>query len=241
MAVMPSRPRSSSRSANVGADYYLAFTTGLLGGFGHCIGMCGPIVASLAWKQAEEPGSGGPPIMLQLQYHAGRIATYTLAGASMGWAGSFVSVAGRMAGIQSFVMLLAGATMVLMGASIAGMGRGTALLEGRSGWILSAARRVLAAPAAFRYPALGLLLGLLPCGLSYSIFIGAAGTGSLTSGALLSLFFGLGTLPAVLLFGSLLTTVSAIVRRWIYRAGGIAIIAMGVLFILRGVSYHAGL
>jgi len=35
----------------MGPDLYLAFTTGLLGGFGHCIGMCGPLVAALNWRQ----------------------------------------------------------------------------------------------------------------------------------------------------------------------------------------------
>ncbi len=29
------------------ANALLALTTGLLGGFGHCAGMCGPLVASL--------------------------------------------------------------------------------------------------------------------------------------------------------------------------------------------------
>ena len=226
----------------MGADYYLAFTTGLLGGFGHCIGMCGPIVASFAWKQPVAGDAGGPGQWThQLQYHAGRTATYALVGALMGLTGSFVNVAGRLAGIQNIVALSAGAMMVLMGSSIAGLWRGAALLERHNGTVLSAARKVLAMPPAYRYPALGLLMGLLPCGLSYTVFIAAAGAGGMLQGSLVSLLFGLGTLPAVLLFGRLTASLGASVRGGIYRAGGFAIIVMGGVFIYRGVRDHAGL
>jgi sulfite exporter TauE/SafE len=226
----------------MGADYYLAVTAGLLGGFGHCIGMCGPLVAALAWKQPLPDASGTMAHWRpQLLYHTGRIATYTLIGAVMGLSGSFVNVSGRIAGFQNMAALLAGIVMVLLGMSIAGLWRGASLLEGNDRIVLAAARKAVAIPSAFRYPVLGLVLGLLPCGLSYTVFIAAAGTSSMLAGALLSLLFGLGTLPAVLLFGRLAASLSASLRGWIYRAGGLAVIAMGFVFIYRGVRDHAGL
>ena len=226
----------------MGSDYYLAFITGLLGGFGHCIGMCGPIVASLAWQQRDAVDMlASWQWMRQLQYHAGRIITYTAVGAVMGLTGSFVNVAGRIAGIQNAVALLAGGMMVLMGLSITGLWRGTALLEGRAGAFLGSARGVLALPPAVRLSALGLLMGLLPCGLSYTVFIAAAGAGGMLPGAMISLLFGLGTLPAILLFGTVTAMLGASLRGRIYRAGGIAIILMGIVFIFRGMRAHAGL
>lgn len=226
----------------MGVDYYLAFTTGLLGGFGHCIGMCGPIVASFAWKHPVTGGSPAPGQWTrQLQYHSGRIATYTLVGAAMGLSGSFVNVAAHLAGAQNVVALGAGIMMVLMGFSIVGLWGGASLLERHNSAALSAARKVISLPVAIRYPVLGLVLGLLPCGLSYTVFIAAAGAGGAFPGALLSLLFGLGTLPAVLLFGKLTASLSASLRGRIYRAGGVAVIVMGILFILRGVRDHAGL
>lgn len=224
------------------ADYYLAFTTGLLGGFGHCIGMCGPIVASLAWKQPAPGGAGAPTQWTrQLQYHTGRIVTYTLIGAVLGLSGSFVNVTGSIAGVQNIVALFAGIMMVLMGMSIAGLWRGATLLEGHNRSVLAAARTIAATPSAFRYTVLGLVLGLLPCGLSYTVFVAAAGAGGMFQGALVSLLFGLGTLPAILLFGRLAASFSASLRGRIYRAGGVTIIVMGILFILRGVRDHASL
>jgi sulfite exporter TauE/SafE len=226
----------------MGADYYLSFTTGLLGGFGHCIGMCGPIVASFAWKHQVPGGEPAPGQWTrQLQYHAGRIATYSLVGAVMGLSGSFVNVAGKMAGAQNLVAFGAGIMMVLMGLSISGLWSGASLLERHTGVVLSAARRAISVPSGLRYPALGLILGLLPCGLSYTVFIAATGSGGALQGALISLLFGLGTMPAVMLFGTLTASFSASLRGLIYRSGGVAIVVMGILFILRGVRGHAGM
>jgi len=167
--------------------------------------------------------------------------TYSLIGAVMGLSGSFVNVAGRIAGVQNIVALGAGVMMVLMGLSITGFWRGASWFEGHNNGVLSVARKVLAVPSLYRYFLLGLVLGLLPCGLSYTVFIAAAGTGGALPGVLISLLFGLGTLPAVLLFGTLVASLSGTLRGRIYRFGGVAIIAMGIMFILRGVRDHAGL
>jgi uncharacterized protein len=226
----------------MGTDHYLAFTTGLLGGFGHCIGMCGPIVASFAWKPQSAAGTSTQgQLALHLRYHAGRVMTYALIGAVMGLSGSFVNVAGRIAGAQNIIALVAGIMMVLMGLSIAGLWRGASWLDRHNGAVLSAARKILAYPSSSRYFLLGLVLGLLPCGLSYTVFIAAAGTGGMLPGAMLALLFGLGTMPAVLLFGTLIASFSATLRGRIYRAGGVAVMVMGIVFILRGVRDHAGL
>lgn len=225
----------------MGADYYLAFTTGLLGGFGHCIGMCGPIVVSLVWKRPE--GDAGLPGMLsgQLLYHAGRIVTYALVGAIMGLSGSFVNTAARIGGVQNVIAVAAGCLMVLLGLGITGLGRGAAWIEGRGTAVLRAAQELAGAEGPGRSFGLGIVLGLLPCGLSYTIFIAAAGTGGALPGAAVAALFGFGTLPAVLLFGALTGSVSSILRGWLYRAGGITVTAMGLLFIYRGVRHHAGL
>jgi sulfite exporter TauE/SafE len=83
------------------------------------------------------------------------------------------------------------------------------------------------------YPT-GLALGLLPCGLSWTVFLGAAGTGSLPEGLLLALAFGLGTTPALLLVGVAGSAVGLRARAGLVRAGGVLVAALGVLFLLRG-------
>lgn len=224
------------------SGYVLALFTGILGGFGHCIGMCGPLVASYTLAT---PASSAQPwfsrISPHVLYNLGRITTYAAIGGIMGLSGSFVNVAGRIAGFQNIVAVAAGAMMIVMGLNITGV-------KGNMGWIekhnlpvLRAAQKMLGSSSILRYYPLGLLLGLLPCGLSYTVFIASAGTGGLLPGMLTSLIFGLGTLPAILLFGVVITFISPKLRGRIYRTGGVLVMVMGAYYIYRGLRLYGNL
>ncbi|MDI6801829.1 MAG: sulfite exporter TauE/SafE family protein [Thermodesulfovibrionales bacterium] len=213
-------------------DYFLAFTTGLLGGFGHCIGMCGPMVATYTLH-------GSPKNLLpHFLYNAGRVTTYVFIGSIMGITGFFVNVAGSLAGIQNIIGILAGLMMVFMGLGIAGLW-GMKFIERHNSLILRAAKVVLEGRSVWRYYPLGILLGFLPCGLSYTIFIASAAAGSLFSGMFLAFCFGIGTIPAMVLFGAVITYMSHAIRGMIYRAGGIVVVLMGINFIYRSVVSYA--
>lgn len=222
------------------AGYLLSFTTGLLGGFGHCIGMCGPLVTSCSLSAVPQRLSPGV-LTGQLIFHAGRITTYSCIGGMAGLTGSFINSAGKLAGLQDIVPVLVGLIMVWTGLGIVGITRSAALLEGRNGHVIKGVRAILQGDSVWRFYPVGLLLGFLPCGLSYSVFIGAAGSGGLLQGILFSLLFGLGTLPALLLVSSLAIATGQRLRGYLYRAGGIAIIALGIVFILRGIRSYAGM
>jgi sulfite exporter TauE/SafE len=222
------------------AGYFLALTTGFLGGFGHCIGMCGPLVASSALHSAST-GARHPPgwFAPQALYNAGRLTTYGLVGAIMGFAASFVNVAGSLAGIQNGVMIGAGIVMVIMGLGILGVAGGAGWLERHNSMVLTAAKKMLGISSVWRYYPLGLVLGLLPCGLSYTAFIAAAGTGSLLGGMLTMFYFGAGTVPALALFGAAVTYFGSRMRTRMQKAGGIAVMVMGFYYILKGLRLYA--
>ena len=59
---------------------------GLLGSLGHCAGMCGPIVAAFGLSQARQ---GGRMWTRHLRFQMGRISTYTILGALIGFLGGF--------------------------------------------------------------------------------------------------------------------------------------------------------
>lgn len=221
------------------ADLWMALGIGLLGGFGHCVGMCGPIVGAVSL--AAGPGLGARRTFgIQLLYNAGRITTYGFAGFVMGLLGTVVDVAARAAGLQGAVMVLAGAGMVLLGLSALGLAPWARRLEGRlSGKVFAGVRWLLQGGEPGRAYALGLLLGFLPCGLSWSAFVGAAAAGGPIPGALFALAFGLGTAPALLLLGGATAILSARARGLLYRLGGAAVAALGLLFLLRGLGVHA--
>jgi sulfite exporter TauE/SafE len=212
-----------------------AFVAGLVGSFGHCVAMCGPLVASFAL--AGGPCGARRSLGGQLAYHAGRITTYAAIGAAMGLTGSFVNVAGRLAGVQQVVALAAGALMVLLGLGAAGVSSALKGLEARaSGKVIALVRGVLEGGGPGRLYPTGLALGLLPCGLSWTVFLGAAGTGSLPEGLLVALAFGVGTVPGLLLVGVVGAGVAARgrARAVLPRAGGVLVALLGVLFLLRG-------
>jgi len=211
----------------------MAFVTGLLGSFGHCAAMCGPLVGSLAL--AAGPLGVRRSVFGQLAYHAGRITTYGAIGAAMGLTGSFVNVAGRLAGVQQVVAIAAGVLMILLGLGAVGLSARLKRLEARaSGKVIALVRGVVEGGGPGRLYPTGLALGLLPCGLSWTVFLGAAGTGSLPEGLLLALAFGLGTTPALLLVAAAGGAVGARVRGVLVRAGGVLVTLLGVLFLLRG-------
>lgn len=217
--------------------YLLSFMTGLLGGFGHCIGMCGPLVASYSFASKDKKGMGMLPA--HLLYNAGRITTYTFVGSLMGLTGTFVNTAVRISGIQNGVSIIAGLFMVLLGLGITGISPVTTFIERHNRPILSAVKVVFEGDSIWRYYPLGLLLGFLPCGLSYSIFLGAAGSGGLLQGMFFVLAFSLGTVPALLTFGVVVTYLSSKVRGFLYRMGGVTIILAGLMFIARGIRSYA--
>ena len=211
----------------------MAFATGLLGSFGHCAAMCGPLVVSLGLSAA--PQGTRRSLLGQLAYHAGRITTYAAVGAVMGLTGQFVNVAGRLAGAQQVVAIAAGALMVLLGLGTAGVSTALKRLEARaSGKVIALVRGVMEGGGPSRLYPTGLALGLLPCGLSWTVFLGAAGTGSLPEGLLLAHAFGLGTTPALVAIGAAGSAIAARTRGLLVRAGGVVVALLGVLFVLRG-------
>ncbi len=220
------------------ASLPIALATGFLGGFGHCVAMCGPLVGALGISAP--PGTPARRALLpQLAYHMGRITTYGTIGAVMGLFGSFVNVAGRMAGWQDVVAVLAGLLMVAMGLGAALQSLWVKSAEGRlAGRVLAAVRRLAGHEAPVRAYPLGLVLGFLPCGLSYSAFAAAAATGSPVAGMAIALAFGAGTLPALLLAGAVVSALSFRARGLLQRAGGGLVALLGVLFVLRGLRVH---
>jgi sulfite exporter TauE/SafE len=72
----------------------------------------------------------------------------------------------------------------------------------------------------------GLLMGTLPCGLSYAAFIRALAAGGGAEGALQALVFGLGTLPALLLVGTAAMGLLRRQRRLSDVVAGVVMVAM---------------
>lgn len=217
--------------------------TGLSIGFGHCIGMCGPLVVSFTLNLQ------GRSIWLpHLLYNLGRIITYTLLGGLLGISGSFTILTARIAVLQKGIMVVAGLLIIFMGLRMAGWLPGSkGFLESTptSGRLVRWFSRLQQTQSGLAYLPLGLLLGLLPCGPVYTSLLGAVRVGMEAGsplqaglwGAGLMAAFGLGTVPSLILVAKLADLGWLSARVVIYRLGAVIMILMGGYFIYKGVVY----
>jgi sulfite exporter TauE/SafE len=213
-----------------------ALLAGLLGS-AHCFGMCGGISGLFAL----ESGVRGlrRQLPMALTYNAGRLASYAILGFAVAALGSrFVGLSPGAAGP---VRLVAGAVIILIGLQIAFSFRTLDILErvGGIAWsrISPVAGRLLPVTSLPRALGLGLLWGLLPCGLVYSMLLVAATSLRAVDGALIMLAFGIGTTPAMLLTGLGAARLAQLMQDRRTRLGaGLLIVMLGILTLVMPVT-----
>lgn len=210
-------------------DLVAFLTLGVLGSAAHCVGMCTPFVLMVSRRYAL-PAGAHIPWVAQAWYHAGRLTTYGLLGAAGGVLGSALQTAGALVGLQRAAAIVAGGVLVITGAasllSLAPAG-------GPGTWVGRVTSRLGRRMPGHPY-ALGVLLGLLPCGLLYSAVVAAMATGSALKGAAGLVLFGLGTAPALL--GVSLADAMLVRRRAVLnRLSQVFVLAMGAWFLWRAV------
>jgi len=212
-------------------------------GFGHCIGMCGPLVVSLSLNL-----KGKHLLLPHLLYNTGRVITYTVLGGIMGATGSFTLVAANIAGIQKGAMIFAGILIIFMALAMSGwipLGKVFGDHYNPDGVISRGYRKFSQVKSTATYFPIGLLLGLLPCGPVYTALLAAAGAGmnaagtpeGVIKGMGVMMSFGIGTIPALFLVAKLVDLGWLKKREIIYRIGTILMIFVGLYFIISGIWY----
>lgn len=242
-----------------------AFTTGLLGGL-HCLGMCGGVSGSIALATTA-PGQAGArqpfPVPVHaaagssaavsrpwaaetnvMAFNAGRLASYSLAGALAGMVGGIAAGWGPSAVIsettaaRTALFVFANLMIVLAGLYLLGLPQLLAPLERAGGLVWRKISPLTRPLLPLRSPAqaalFGAVWGWIPCGMVYAMLLTAIGAGSAAAGALTMLAFGAGTLPAMLTAGF----VGGAAARWtrhprVRLVAGLAVIAIGVYGLAR--------
>lgn len=206
----------------------LAAMTGLMGA-PHCIAMCGGTAGGFALN------ADSGPWRAVMAYNFGRMTTYIGLGAVMGAIGSFVNVAGKLAGIQGIASMAGGALILLWAFRKVSLplARWSPLRSPRLSRLAGLLRSRRDAAAIY---ASGILLGFIPCGLTYAMQMNAAASGGAWSGALLMAAFALATVPALLAAGLFAGALKQPLRRKAQRAGHYIAVWIGVVSILRGLA-----
>jgi hypothetical protein len=207
-----------------------AISLGFLGSF-HCIGMCGPIAMALPVHHANPLRK----TLLILFYNIGRMLTYATLGAAVGAVGQGIAIAGyqQALSISIGVLLLLSLLVPKFISSHGWIGKFISPLFSKLRQSLSQLLKQDGKSSLFT---IGLLNGLLPCGLVYMGLAGAAATGAIWKGALFMFVFGSGTLPVMLslpLAGSFITVDT---RNRIRKTVPVIIGITAVLLIFRGLN-----
>jgi sulfite exporter TauE/SafE len=195
-------------------DLFSAFIIGLLGS-GHCIAMCGGITTMLtsAIPSSKYDNNQQIPVnninkqkkpvrkfTLIFCYNLGRIASYSLLGAIVGFTGSIAAknIGLPLASLRMFSAIFVILLGLYLGQWLMWLNRIEAI--GKKLWqhISPLANKVIPVNTPFKALGLGAIWGWLPCGLVYSTLTWALASSNIIDGASIMFFFGLGTLPALL-------------------------------------------
>jgi sulfite exporter TauE/SafE len=207
-----------------------AISLGLLGSL-HCVGMCGPLALALPIHHK----SSFFKITSVFAYNIGRALTYFLLGVFFGLIGQSFAIFG----LQQILSVSIG-TLILLSIIVPKLFKFN-FLNG-PGWQALVNKLKVgmsdfmtnANPVSFL--GIGLLNGLLPCGLVYMAIAGAIATGNILHGGLFMAFFGIGTIPAmfgIMWFGQL---ISIKLRSGIRKAFPYMISVIAIMMILRGLN-----
>ena len=207
-----------------------AISLGLLGSF-HCIGMCGPIALALPVHQY----SFQKKLLGILLYNSGRVITYTFIGLLFGMLGQSFFIGGfqQVLSVSLGVLLLL--SVILSQVSFTNAPRFKFLYSFVNA-IKNQLGNLFNKKGLHYLLFIGLLNGLLPCGLVYLGIAGAIATGHYIKGAEFMFYFGIGTIPimyAVAFFGQFITLKY---RNHIRKAMPIVVSSMALLLIVRGLN-----
>lgn len=209
-----------------------AFLLGFLGSF-HCAVMCGPLVVAVA--QRDKTSNLFHTIVKPLVYNSGRIITYMILGAVVGLLGKGMMISG----LQQFVSILSGVVLLAI-YFVPRWSKKSPALHSIFGKLTSSLRKNIQpyfkTPTTYARFVMGMINGLLPCGLVYVAAAAALATGSPVYGLLYMLSFGVGTLPMLLAIHFSSQKIGPIIGAKMQSAIPYLVVCMSLVFILRGMN-----
>jgi sulfite exporter TauE/SafE len=196
----------------------------------HCVGMCGPIAMAIPMNRA----NSFTILSGVVQYNFGRILTYSWLGFMIGSVGLTIEIVG----ILQWVSIIAGAFMIVYAwrkwlAIHISFGN---TIFGLQGFVSKNLGKVIASNLPFKLSLLGMLNGLLPCGMVYVGLTNALVAGSPVNSLFAMASFGLGTMATMLFVGFAANRISLRVRSNLTKIVPYMLTFVGLLIILRGLN-----
>lgn len=217
------------------ATFFVLLATGFFTGLSHCVGMCGSLVGAFSMQQKTIKSSITGPLLM---YQAGRITTYIIIGVITASIGAGLQLAALGQGLQVGLSIFIGLLMLFIGLALIDKFVSLRWIESAAlaKWASARVGRLMTSAHPAAPVGLGMANGLLPCGPVYAMALLAATAANPLHGGLVMLFFGLGTLPAMMGMGFVSARLSVTLRKRLYRFAAILIIIVGLQQIMRGLA-----
>lgn len=205
--------------------YYLAFITGLFGSL-HCLGMCGPLALGIPSYL-----SGWALVWGKISYNMGRILTYSILGLVLGLIGKrlWIPELQSQLSIGIGILVLIWAIFRILAYNPISPIWGYKILVPIQNGIQYALKHK------FGNLWIGILNGILPCGMVYLALAGALNTLSPVKAGLYMASFGFGTFPLMLMASLGSGWLNPQIRKKLNHLIPYFILFMGLWFLFRGI------
>ena len=174
--------------------YWSALILGVVSNL-HCFAMCGPIAMSVPINRKSELTI----LTSSFLYHTGRILTYSILGLLIGMIGFGI----HLVGILQSLTIVAGIGIIIYAWRFQLLGENadtifkTILPYNLNSKLMG---KVMKRNSVFKPLLLGVLNGILPCGMVYTALITSLLAGNAITGSVSMIIFGLGTYPTMIVF-----------------------------------------
>ncbi|WP_290813177.1 sulfite exporter TauE/SafE family protein [Halovivax sp.] len=236
------------------ADLVVFLVIGLLAG-AHCLGMCGPLVTAYGDRMAAKTAARRSDdlslfeVRQHLLFNLGRATSYALIGGLFALLGAvaFASFELTVAignDVRAATGIVVGVAIILAGLYYV---RGRAGVPGHdlpligsafaavSGALTARIDRLATGPG---IALLGAVHGFLPCPIIYPAYLYAFALADPVRGALSLLVLGLGTIPTLFVYGTLLSSIGPRTRVRLHRALGVAFLVLGYVPLQHGLMLY---
>ena len=208
-------------------------TMALLLGLGanfHCIGMCGPIALAVPLNRK----NSWTMISGLIQYNLGRVLSYAILGVFVGSLGMSIHTFGFL----QWISIITGGILIIyawrkyIGDLFPRLTHNLFL----GGLVSRNMGRLIKSESPFKLSLMGVLNGLLPCGMVYVALMNALLAGNIAGSSMAMMAFGIGTLPGMIAVSFLANRVNGNSRKKMTRALPYLLTMVGLMIILRGMN-----
>lgn len=210
------------------AIIFAGFILGLTSNF-HCVGMCGPIALAIPLDRSSKMNT----LFGALLYHGGRVLTYGILGVVVGSIGLTIETLGLL----QWLSIIAGILMIVYAwRKYIHFVHPTLKFEGVNRFVSKGIGKLLKVRSTWKLIPMGMLNGILPCGMVFAGLFNAAIAGDMISGGLSMIAFGIATLPMMLVVSFFAGRLNSGLRVKFNTVVPYLLTVVGLMIILRGMN-----